>query len=318
MRDGALIHRGYDAYMSVFLQRGLYMEFDRRDFLRIAGIGGVVFVSGLAGCTATGSTGADFYFIQLTDIHWGFNNPQINPQGEDTLPRVIAAVNSLEVQPDFVVFTGDLTQTTDDRNVRRARLASFREHAGKLKVRDVRYMPGEHDAALDRGEAYAELFGSQFHSSFDHKGVHFIMLDNVTDPRVFLGDTQLGWLRDDLARIDKDQRVIVLVHRPLFDLAPDWDWTTKDGAKAIELLMPYRNVTVFYGHIHHEHHHRTGHIEHHAAMSTMFPLAPLGTVEKKTQVRWDAASPFKGLGYRRVTGRAAAAPSMVELPLLKS
>ena len=31
--------------------------------------------------------------------------------------------------------------------------------------------------------------------------------------------------------------------------------------------MPYRNVTVFYGHIHHEHHHRTGHIEHHAAQA---------------------------------------------------
>jgi hypothetical protein len=64
--------------------------------------------------------------------------------------------------------------------------------------------------------------------------------------------------------------------------------------------MPFRNVTVFYGHIHHEHHHLTGHIAHHAAMSPMFPLAPVGTMPKKTQMPWDAAVPLKGLGWRTV------------------
>lgn len=33
--------------------------------------------------------------------------------------------------------------------------------------------------------------------------------------------------------------------------------------------MPFRNVVVFYGHIHQEHHHMTGHIAHHAANSLM-------------------------------------------------
>ena len=31
-----------------------------------------------------------------------------------------------------------------------------------------------------------------------------------------------------------DDRIIVLTHRPLFDLQPQWDWTTADGAKAIQ------------------------------------------------------------------------------------
>ena len=47
-------------------------------------------------------------------------------------------------------------------------------------------------------------------------------------------------------------------HRPLYDLAPEWDWATRDGDKAIEMLMPFRNATVFFGHIHQETHHQTG------------------------------------------------------------
>jgi hypothetical protein len=30
--------------------------------------------------------------------------------------------------------------------------------------------------------------------------------------------------------------LVVLAHRPLFDLYPDWDWSTKDGARALEIL----------------------------------------------------------------------------------
>ncbi len=142
----------------------------------------------------------------------------------------------------------------------------FREIVSALSVKDVRFMPGEHDASLDRGEAYKEFFGAT-HYTFDHKGVHFIALDNVSDPAAKLGDEQLVWLAADLKQRKPDDRIIVLTHRPLFDLQPQWDWTTADGAKAIELLMPFKNVVVFYGHIHQEHHHMTGHIAHHAANS---------------------------------------------------
>ena len=67
--------------------------------------------------------------------------------------------------------------------------------------------------------------------------------------------------------------------------------------------MPFTHVSVFYGHIHHEHRHRTGHIEHYAAMSPMFPLSPLGTAQQKTQLPWDVAQPYKGLGFRAVHAR---------------
>ena len=52
--------------------------------------------------------------------------------------------------------------------------------------------------------------------------------------------------------------------------------------------MPYPNVTVFYGHIHQEHHYKTGHIAHHAAKGLMYPLPAPGSVPKKQPIRWDA------------------------------
>jgi hypothetical protein len=99
----------------------------------------------------------------------------------------------------------------------------------------------------------------------------------------------------------------------LFDLKPDWDWTTADGAKAIELLMPYTNVVVFYGHIHQENHHMTGHIAHHAAKSLIFPLPAPGAQPKRTPLPHDAAMP--GLGTRDVN--VANKVSFVELPVTK-
>ena len=49
----------------------------------------------------------------------------------------------------IIVFTGDLTHTTDDATERRARMKRFREIVSALAVKDVRFMPGEHDASLD-------------------------------------------------------------------------------------------------------------------------------------------------------------------------
>lgn len=276
---------------------------DRRDFLRLAGIGGVVFASALPGCAQYGTPRSgrrDFSFVQLSDIHWGYSNPRVNPEPRQSLVKAIAAVNALEQPPDFIVFTGDLTQTTDDPAVRRARMREFRDLAGGLKHRDVRFMHGEHDAALDRAEAFQEVFGTPLYSSFDHEGVHFVMLDNTSQPAPVLGDAQLDWLRSDLARQSTETPIVVLTHRPLFALYPQWDWATRDGDRAIELLSGHRYVSVFYGHIHHEHRHTTGRIVHHAATSTMFPLSPVGTEPQKTQLPWDPAQPFKGLGARQV------------------
>jgi hypothetical protein len=289
---------------------------DRRNFMKLTAIGGgAVFISGLYG-QAHAAPADDFYFVQLSDTHWGFSGPP-NPDAANTLKKAVASVNALAEPPDFIIFTGDLTHTTDDPKERRKRMAEFRDIASELNVKNVHFIPGEHDASLDNGVAFKEFFG-ETHYSFDHKGVHFITLDNVSDPGARIGDPQLEWFKNDLASQGKDARIVVFTHRPLFDLVPKWDWATRDGDKAIAFMMPYKNVTVFYGHIHQEHHHETAHIAHHAAKSLIFPLPAPGSQEKRTPLPWDASAPNKGLGFRKIEAEAKPVGyKIAELPVTK-
>jgi len=299
-------------------------ELNRRDVLALMGIGGVVFASGLAGCAAgaaaapapaSGTPPAptpadDFFFLQLSDTHWGFKGPP-NPEADVTLEHAIATINAVDAQPDFIVFTGDLTHTTDDDGERRKRMVRFKEIVSELKVKDVRFLPGEHDAAPDGGAAYRESFGD-LHYSFDHKGVHFVALDNVSRAGAGIGDEQLEWLAKDIALVSAQAPVVVLAHRPLFDLYPDWDWATKDGARALEVLARRDQVTVFYGHIHQELHRTTGKIVHHSARSLVFPLPAPGAVPKKAPLPWDPSSPDHGLGWRAIA-MAGSQPHVTEV-----
>lgn len=300
----------------------------RRDFLRLAGLGaGVVFASRLgwidpAHAADMGSAGKsnaeDFYFVQMSDVHWGFSGDNINPDAKGTLRKAVEAVNQLAHQPDFIFFTGDLTHTTDDPKERRRRMAEFKEIIGQLAVKEVRFAPGEHDAALDRGEAYREFFGETYYT-FAHQGIQFIVLDNVSDPAAKIGQEQLDWLKTTLSQFKSDQKIVVLTHRPLFDLYPQWDWATRDGAEAIALLMPYSNVTVFYGHIHQENHFMTGHIAHHSAKSLMFPLPAPGSQPKRMPIPWNPAEPYQGIGFREVKAVARDASfSSTEFSIMKA
>lgn len=296
------------------------MKIDRRDFLKLMGLGSAVLIlgpHGMAGAATTKAGKEDFFFVQLSDTHWGFGDPKINPDYAGTLKKAVAAVNSMKSQPDFVVFTGDITHTTDDPKERRKRMAEARDIISGLKVKNIKFLAGEHDAGLDNGEAFQEFFGKT-HYTFEHKEVYFIAVDNVSDPTSSIGDVQLQWLGAELKKLPPEARIVVLTHRPLFDLYPNWDWWTRDGAKAVDLLMPYKNVTVLYGHIHQENHHMTGHIAHHAAKGLMFPLPAPGSVPKRVPIAWDPAEPYKGLGWRSVEAKVDKAEYVLtEYPVKK-
>jgi 3',5'-cyclic AMP phosphodiesterase CpdA len=194
-------------------------------------------------------------------------------------------------------------------------MAEFRDVVAALKVKNVRFMPGEHDASLDNGKAFKEFFG-ETHYTFDHKGVHFIVIDNVSDPTAAIGDEQLQWLAADLDKQHRDSRIVVFTHRPLFDLYPQWDWATRDGARAVALLQSHDNVTVFYGHIHQENHFMTGNIAHHSAKGLMFALPVARSQPKRTPIPWDASAPYKGLGFRDVeAGVVPMKYGITELPV---
>jgi 3',5'-cyclic AMP phosphodiesterase CpdA len=291
-------------------------ETHRRDFLKLFGLGiGATFASSLPGCGAraqatagpVGEQTKDFLFLQVSDTHWGFEGPP-NPDAKLTLPRAIEAINALERQPDFVVFTGDLTHKTTDVPVRRARMGEVKSMIATLKCKDVRLLAGEHDASQDGGDAFKELLGP-LNWSFDHGGVHFVGLDNVSRAEAHLGDDQIAWLQQDLAAVAIDVPLVVFAHRPLFDLYPQWDWATPDAAKAIAIFEQRPATTVFYGHIHQEHHRVIGKVSHHAARSLMFPLPAPGSVPERAPLPWNAASADHGIGFRVVDVAGARASS---------
>ncbi len=297
---------------------------DRRQFLRITGAS--LGVGALYGVLPARAAAADvqrrlrrangeavtpFSFVQLSDTHVGFSGPP-NPNGTAAFERAVEVVNRLPEPPDLVFFTGDLTHDADDDAERARRMRRFQEIASRLRVKERRSVPGEHDAAIDGGKLYREIFGETCYS-FDHRGVHFVALDNVSRPKPEVGPDRIEWLRRDLARFSATAPIVVFTHRPLFDLRPDWEWFTRDGDEVMKLLAPYENVTVLYGHIHREDVHVEAHSRHYAARSLVFAFPdPQKTADKKP-VAFDRDHPFKNLGLRVVRAAPGTRPATADL-----
>jgi 3',5'-cyclic AMP phosphodiesterase CpdA len=287
-------------------------DFDRRSFLKISGaaigIGVLYQVAPLASAEASetfrllgrhsGEAVTPFSFVQLSDAHVGFNGPP-DPLGTKAFERAVEMVNAMPQQPDLVLFTGDLTHDSEDKDVHAKRMQTFREIAGGLKTKKLMCVPGEHDAGLDGGALFRDAFGPTNYS-FDHRGVHFIALDNVSRAKPEVGPEQLAWLKKDLAPFSKSTPIVVFTHRPLFDLKPEWEWFTSDGDDVLNALQAYDNVTVLYGHIHRDDEHVEGHVHNYAARSLIFAF-PEPTAPVKKPYPFDKEQPFKNLGIRVVS-----------------
>jgi 3',5'-cyclic AMP phosphodiesterase CpdA len=83
----------------------------------------------------------------------------------------------------------------------------------------IKHVPGEHDAGLDGGALFREFFGDSNYS-FDHRGVHFIALDNVSRAKPEIGAEQLAWLKKDISRFPKSAPIVVFTHRPYLTSGP--------------------------------------------------------------------------------------------------
>ena len=134
-----------------------------REFLRLAGLGGVVFASGLPGCAASARPAAAAGLL----VRAALGHPLGLRERRRSTPRQGHASEARR--------GGERARTTarlrrvhrrpdaDDRRSEgapRAARASFASIAARLRrPRKCTYFAGEHDAALDRGEAYQEVFG---------------------------------------------------------------------------------------------------------------------------------------------------------------
>jgi 3',5'-cyclic AMP phosphodiesterase CpdA len=293
---------------------------DRRHFLRIAasslGAGALYRVapawakSGPAVAVAgeqarrNGEAVTPFTFVQLSDTHVGFAGPP-NPTGTLAFERAVERVNALPDRPGFVLFTGDLTHESEVPGEHERRMRRFKEIAGQVQVARTYAVPGEHDAGLDGGALFRANFGETSYA-FDHRGVHFVAIDNVSRARPEVGREQIVWLRRDLARFTPTTPIVVFTHRPLFDLEPEWEWFTRDGDEVMAVLDPFESVTVLYGHIHREDVHRTPRATHLAARSLIFAFPDPAATHEKKPVPFDREHPFRNLGMRVVSAGSAA------------
>jgi len=152
---------------------------------------------------------AGFTMVQISDSHIGFNRPA-NPDVAGTLQAAVDQINAMEHQPDLVIHTGDLSHLA-----KAGEFDTMEQILRGLKQKQVFYVPGEHDFTGDAGKQYLERFGKGTMGtgwySFDHKGVHFVALNNVAQLEGLgqIGREQLDWMKRDLAAVAASTPVIV-------------------------------------------------------------------------------------------------------------
>jgi 3',5'-cyclic AMP phosphodiesterase CpdA len=280
---------------------------DRRGFLKCMQWVGTGVIWSLAGgvpvsrlLSADVTQPADFTFVQISDTHIGFNRPA-NSDVAGTLQAAIDKINALPQQPDLILHTGDLTHLA-----KASEFDVLDQKMRALKQREVFYVPGEHDLTGDDGKFYLERFGKNTRGtgwhSFDHKGVHFVGLNNAVqlEGLGMIGREQLDWFRADLAGVAASTPVVVFAHIPLWAVYPEWGWATKDSAEAMDMLKRFGSVTVLNGHIHQVMQKVEGMVTFHTAMSTAFPQPAPGSASSAGPMTVRAERLRQVLGIREV------------------
>lgn len=232
--------------------------------------GGVLTSQAFGKHPEAGSKG-ELNFVQISDSHLGFNKPA-NPDVAATLQATVDKINALPHAPEFIIHTGDISHT--------AKASEFDSVEGILKganPKQIFYVPGEHDIAVDDAKQYLDRFGKGSRGrgwySFDQKGVHFIGLVNVgaIEGMGKLGADQLEWLADDLRGKSASTPIVLFAHIPLWAVYPEWGWSTEDSEQALATVKRFGSVTILNGHIHQVMQKVEGNVTFHTAMSTAFP-----------------------------------------------
>ncbi len=275
--------------------------------------------------------------LGLVEVSWGKNNPKnftfayisdshlTHIKGTEFvrnfdkgLKKAVMECNFMSPKPDFVVFGGDLAQLGKKEEI---------DHGLEIMSRlrhKVKWVVGEHDFYLDMGE-YWQKKVSPLYYSFDHKGVHFVVLnsiltydewvnrwsspmermlnmarlDNPNGSPFMVKEEQIQWLKKDLKAISKDTPIVVMSHSPLYKIFKPWNFWTEDAEEVQRVLAPFQKVTVLHGHVHQILYNQIGNISFQAMMSTAWPWPyPVSYKQKPNQVPkltvfMNRADPFK-------------------------
>jgi len=214
-------------------------SYSRRHFLRQILGAGACAVAGLDpifGQINPASGAEPFRFAFLTDLHLLEGGALRSVQG---IAACLAAVEKLNPRPEFILVGGDLVHSSRELTVAGAErsldlfLKTWNDHTAL----PAHWIFGNHDlvatsnpAASPNEPDYGKgLFRNRFHLSnlfysFDCKGWHFVVLDDIAlDPRRnYFGelfDAELAFLKAHLD-VHRDQPTIVSTHIPLLSNLP--------------------------------------------------------------------------------------------------
>ncbi len=266
----------------------------RRDFLKgaaAAAAAGVVPMSFVK--LAFADPAQDFTFAYISDAHiQHISGNKFVRNWDRGLIRAVAETNLLTPKPDFVMFGGDLGQLG-----MKEELDHGAEIMSKLRYK-THYVMGEHDYYLDLGEYWSKLFGPHWYS-FDHKGVHFVVLNSIL--------THDDWTFNQWP--SAEQRMLARWPASTTRTArPSWwarssapgsrptstRWrrrrrssssrtrrsrsSTRAGTsgrttprRCRRILAPFDKVNVIYGHVHQIQYNQIGNISFNAVMATAWP-----------------------------------------------
>ena len=265
----------------------------RRDFLRGAGAVTAMSILPISMVEmAFADTTKNFIFGYISDSHiQHIKGTKFVRNWDRGLIRAVAETNLLNPKPDFIMFGGDLAQLGT-----KAELDHGAEILSKLHY-DFKCVMGEHDYYLDLGQYWSKLFGPQ-HYSFDHKGVHFVVLnsvltyddwtfnrwptaeqrmlemaglDNPNGSPFMVGEKQREWLKKDLVGLSRDTPIVVFSHSPLQKIYKGWNFWTEDADEVQAILAPFDKVNVIYGHVHQIQYNQIGNISFNSVMATAWP-----------------------------------------------
>ncbi len=270
------------------------MKMNRRNFIKsstTAAIAGVMPVSLIR--IACAQESQDFTFAYISDSHiQHIEGTRFVRNFDRGLISAVAETNLMNPRPDFVMFGGDLAQLGT-----RAELDHGFEILSGLNNMELRGVMGEHDYYLDLGDYWSELFGDHYYS-FDHKGVHFVVLnsiltfddwtfnrwesaerrmnemaglDNPNGSPFLVGEAQRRWLSADLADLPRDTPIVVFSHSPIQKIYRGWNFWTDDAEQVQAILQPFDKVNVIYGHVHQIQYNQIGNIAFNSVMATAWP-----------------------------------------------
>jgi len=195
--------------------------------------------------------GKAFYFVQLTDTHWGARD------GVTQTRQAVAMINALPVAIEFVVVTGDVFSDSIRRDdVREDGLAAMKG----LKV-PVYYVPGNHDLPQTDRARTAGLFEKYFgplSQKVEIGGVTCLFLNTemMEGEKRSPGEVERDWVEAELGSGSAGKTALLFMHRPPVrdlmngsDGAVSWDELYDTRWKDVFIRHPEIKA-VFAGHFH--------------------------------------------------------------------